>query len=146
MQNVQETNSITMQARRQDSLTGGINKLGGGGVISSLLRIRESGPKKQKFLSQISTNSGMKTKKKRKKGLHLKKYTNIHNFWGETTKKGSLMENLRKNSSSSRILGWQPVFWKSQASNYTPVELSLLLSLGQYPRLKLTSDTSELTN
>ena len=89
----------------------------------------------------------MKTKKKKEKKVFISKNTQIFTISGvKPQKKGSLMENLRKNSSSSRILGWQPVFWESQASNYTPVALSQLLSLGQYPRLELTSDTSELTN
>ena len=46
------------------------------------------------------------------------------------TKKRSSPQNLRKNASCSRILGWWSVFWGSQASNCTPVAPSLLPSLG----------------
>ena len=87
-------------------------------------------PRKPKdFISktaQFSTKSGAKTKKKSSP-------QKVGEFWGETTKKGSLLLNLLKNSSCSQILVWQPVFWKSQASNCTPVTPSLLLSLGHTP-------------
>ena len=59
-----------------------------------MFRNRECGPKK-KFSSRISTNSGVKTEKKN--GLHLKKCSIFHDFWGGTTKKkGSLSQNLQK--------------------------------------------------
>ena len=55
-------------------------------------------PKKKVFVSKtarISTNSRAKTdKKKKKKRHHLKKWANFYEFWGESTKKGSLLQNL----------------------------------------------------
>ena len=93
-----------MQARREDSVTGEHKQFVGGGHKNSTASNSREWTKKQSSLLRISTNSGVKTKKKKKKkkkekGLHLKKYANIHDFWGETTKKGSLMQNLRKSSS-----------------------------------------------
>ena len=54
--------------------------------------------KKKVFISKyarIFTNFGVKTRTK-KKHLHLKNCANFHELWGETTKKGSLLQNLQK--------------------------------------------------
>ena len=84
---MQKTNPIRMQARRQDIVTGGHKQ-----ILEWHKKFTHSNSRewtnKQRSLLQMFTNSGVKTKpKKKKKGFHLKKYANINDFWGETTKK-----------------------------------------------------------
>ena len=104
------------------------------GTNSLMLLIRECCPKQRSSLRN-SANSRVKIKNKTKKVL-ISKYARIFMQSGvKPQKKGYLLQNLRKNSSCSQTLGWQPVFWKSQALNCTSVAPSLLLSLGHSPRL-----------
>ena len=92
---------------------------GGGGGINN-------------FLGGTKTLSRVKTKKT--KVFIAKHVRNCTDSGVETKKKRSLLRNLRKSGSCPLSLGWWPVFWGSQASNYTSVAPSLLLSLGHNPR------------
>ena len=92
-----------MQAKRQDNLTGGHKQIWGG-TKSSLLRIRESGPKNKGLYPEFPRGLGWRLNKKKKRGLYLKKYTNIHDFWDKTAKKGSLMQNLQKTVLAHKFL------------------------------------------
>ena len=93
MQSMQETSPITMQARRQDSVTGGHKQIWAGHKKFIASNSREW-TKKQRFLSQISTMSGVKTKKKKD---FISKNTRISTISGmKLQKKGSLMQNLQK--------------------------------------------------
>ena len=97
------------QAQRQSSVTGG-HKLFWGVQKTFFLKFES-----EVFIAKYvrnSTNSGVKTKKKKV-------------FIAKSAENGSCL----------RKLGWWPVFWGSQASNCTPMPPSLLLSLGYNPRL-----------
>ena len=71
---------------------GGINKCWGGYKKFNAPNLRVW-TKKQRSSSRISTNSGVKTKKK---GLHLKKCTNFHDFGVEPRKKGLYWKSAKK--------------------------------------------------
>ena len=109
------------QARRQHSATGG-GRGGGrkqilGGTKTSILRIREYGPKHKGLQSRNSTKSGVKPQKK----VFISKYARIFTKSVVKTRKKKLLisknaristnfevkpqKKLRKNSSCSRILG-----------------------------------------
>ena len=81
MQSTQETNPITMQARLQDSVTGGHKQIGAGHKKFTASNSREW-TKKQRSLSRISTNSGVKAKKKQKKNVFISKNTQISTISG----------------------------------------------------------------
>ena len=72
---------------------GGINKFWGG-TKSLILRIRGVDQKKvsSRYMRGFSRILGWR----QKKALHLKKCANFYEFRGETTKKGSLLQNPQK--------------------------------------------------
>ena len=72
---------------------------------------------------------------KKKKVFHLKIAQIFTNSEMKTAKKGLYCKTFAKNSSCLRILGCEPLFWESQASNCTPVAPSLLFLLGHNSRL-----------